>query len=235
MIRIHALTVAFGGVKAIDGLDAELSDPVCGLIGPNGAGKTTLVNVLSGLVRPTAGRVDVEGTPLLPMKPLARVRFGVRRSFQTEQVVEDLNVWNNVQAVLDHVPHTRGAAGQQIARALAHVGLLDVATLLGRELNLFQRRMVEIAKSLVGLPKLLLLDEPGAGLTEQEAGTLRRAICGVPQFCGAQVLLIDHDVDLIAATCSQTLVLDFGRRLALGPTREVLDDPAVRAAYLGTT
>ena len=94
--------------------------------------------------------------------------------------------------------------------------------------------MVEIAKSLVGAPKLLLFDEPGAGLTEQEAGSLRRAIGGVRDFCGAQVLLIDHDVDLIAATCSQTLVLDFGRRLALGPTRAVLDDPAVRAAYLGT-
>ena len=234
MIRIHGLTVAFGGVKAIDGLDAELCDPVCGLIGPNGAGKTTLVNVLSGLVRPSAGQIEVEGTPLLSLKPLARVRFGLRRSFQTEQVVEDLSVWDNVQAVLDHVPHARGAAGQQIARALAHVGLLDAATLLGRELNLFQRRMVEIAKSLVGAPKLLLLDEPGAGLTEQEAGTLRRAICAVPEFCGAQVLLIDHDVELIAATCSQTLVLDFGRRLALGPTREVLDDPAVRTAYLGT-
>ena len=115
------------------------------------------------------------------------------------------------------------------------MGLLDVATLLGHELNLYQRRMVEIAKSLVGEPKLLMLDEPGAGLTEQEAGELRRAIRAVPEFCGAQVLLIDHDVDLIAATCSQTLVLDFGRRIALGPTRDVLDDPAVRAAYLGTS
>ncbi|MEO8058527.1 MAG: ATP-binding cassette domain-containing protein [Burkholderiales bacterium] len=235
MIRIHQLTVAFGGVKAIDSLDAVLSEPVCGLIGPNGAGKTTLINVLGGLVRPSAGQVEVEGRALLPMTPLARVRFGVRRSFQTEQVVEDLSVWDNVQAVLDHVPHEQGAAGQQIARALDHVGLLDVATVLGRELNLYQRRMVEIAKSLVGEPKLLMLDEPGAGLTEQEAGELRRAIRAVPEFCGAQVLLIDHDVDLIAATCSQTLVLDFGRRIALGPTREVLDDPAVRAAYLGTT
>ncbi|MCY1523817.1 Lipopolysaccharide export system ATP-binding protein LptB [compost metagenome] len=94
--------------------------------------------------------------------------------------------------------------------------------------------MLELAKSLVGAPKLLLLDEPGAGLTEQEAGVLRRTIGAVHAFCGAQVLLIDHDVDLIAATCTQTLVLDFGRRLALGPTREVLDDPAVRKAYLGT-
>ena len=234
MIHIRSLTVSFGGVKAIDSLDAELTAPVCGLIGPNGAGKTTLVNVLSGMVPTTAGEVSVDGTPLLRMSPLARVRFGLRRSFQTEQVVEDLSVWDNVQAVLDHLPQPHSQAGQQIARALAHVGLLGAATVFGRELNLFQRRMVEMAKSLVGAPKLLLLDEPGAGLTEQEAATLRLAICGVPDFCGAQVLLIDHDVDLIAATCSQTLVLDFGRRLALGPTRAVLDDPAVRAAYLGT-
>jgi branched-chain amino acid transport system ATP-binding protein len=162
------------------------------------------------------------------------VRFGLRRSFQTEQVVEDLSVWDNVRALLDHVPHSRGDAAAQVARALAHTGLLDAATVAGHRLNLFQRRMLEIAKSLVGAPKLLLLDEPGAGLTEQEAGALRRVIGSVHAFCGAQVLLIDHDVDLIAATCTQTLVLDFGRRLALGPTREVLDDPAVRKAYLGT-
>ncbi|WP_062476234.1 ABC transporter ATP-binding protein [Variovorax boronicumulans] len=234
MIRIDDLTVAFGGVKAIDALTARLDAPVCGLIGPNGAGKTTLVNVLSGLVSPSAGRVAVDGTDLLGLKPIARVRFGLRRSFQTEQVVEDLSVWDNVRALLDHVPHARGEATAQVARALSHTGLLDVATVMGHRLNLFQRRMLELAKSLVGAPKLLLLDEPGAGLTEQEAGVLRRTIGAVHTFCGAQVLLIDHDVDLIAATCTQTLVLDFGRRLALGPTREVLDDPAVRKAYLGT-
>lgn len=234
MIRVSDLTVAFGGVKAIDGLSAELDAPVCGLIGPNGAGKTTLVNVLSGLVQPRAGTVTVDGADLLGLKPIERVRFGLRRSFQTEQVVEDLSVWDNVRALLDHVPHARGDAAGQVARALSHTGLLDVATVLGQRLNLFQRRMLEIAKSLVGAPKLLLLDEPGAGLTEQEAGALRRVIGSVHSFCGAQVLLIDHDVDLIAAICTQTLVLDFGCRLALGPTRAVLDDPAVRKAYLGT-
>jgi branched-chain amino acid transport system ATP-binding protein len=90
------------------------------------------------------------------------VRFGLRRSFQTEQVVEDLSVWDNVRALLDHVPHARAEAVAQVARALSHTDLLDVATVLGRRLNLFQRRMLEIAKSLVGAPKLLLLDEPGA-------------------------------------------------------------------------
>jgi branched-chain amino acid transport system ATP-binding protein len=93
--------------------------------------------------------------------------------------------------------------------------------------------MVEVAKALVGVPRLILFDEPGAGLDERESGVLRNAISSIPEGFGAQVLLIDHDVDLIAAICTQTLVLDFGRRLALGATRAVLDDPLVRQAYLG--
>ncbi|MEO8297585.1 MAG: ATP-binding cassette domain-containing protein [Burkholderiales bacterium] len=234
MIELEHVSVQFGAVKAIDDLSARLDASVCGLIGPNGAGKTTLVNLLSGLVQASTGSVRMGGTELLPLRPIARVRLGLRRSFQTEQVVEDLSVWDNVRAVLDHVPHERHSAAGQVAEVLAYTGLTDVATRWGRQLDLFQRRMVEVAKAMVGRPKLLLFDEPGAGLTEIESAVLRDAIVGIPEHCGAQVLLIDHDVDLIAATCTQTLVMDFGRLLALGPTREVLDDPAVRRAYLGT-
>jgi branched-chain amino acid transport system ATP-binding protein len=234
VIEIRGLSVEFGAVKAVDALDAVLDDPVCGLIGPNGAGKTTLVNLLSGFVTATRGQVLVNGTDLLPMSLSQRVRFGLRRSFQTEQVVEDLSVWDNVRAMLDHVPHASRSAREQVARALEHAGLISVATLEGAQLNLFQRRMVEVAKALVGQPRLILFDEPGAGLDEHESRALRDAIARIPACFDAQVLLIDHDVDLIAAICSQTLVMDFGRRLALGPTRAVLDDAEVRRAYLGT-
>jgi len=233
MIEIRGVSVAFGGVKAIDALDATLDAPVCGLIGPNGAGKTTLVNLVSGFVRAAAGTLVLDGTELLPLTPARRVRLGLRRSFQTEQVVEDLTVWDNVQAMLDHVPHAAADAAGEVRRALEHAGLLDVAALPGAELDLFRRRMVEVAKALVGRPRLILFDEPGAGLDERESAVLRDAIAAIPDRFGAQVLLIDHDVDLIAAVCTQTLVLDFGRRLALGPTRDVLADPAVRRAYLG--
>lgn len=233
MIRLDSVTVQFGGLKAIDELSAELDAPVCGLIGPNGAGKTTLVNVLSGLVVPRSGRVEVDGSNLLPLAPVQRVRWGLRRSFQTEQVVEDLTVWDNVRAVLDHVPAGERAIAQDVAEVLHYTHLADVATRLGSEIDLFHRRMVELARALVGRPRLLLLDEPGAGLDERESALLREALLGVQQFRGAQVLLIDHDVDLIAATCRQTLVMDFGRRLALGPTAEVLADADVRRAYLG--
>ena len=233
MIEIRDLTVAFGAVTAIDALDAVLDAPVCGLIGPNGAGKTTLVNLLSGFVPARAGEVRVDGTAVLGMDAARRVRFGLRRSFQAEQVVEDLSVWDNVQAMLDHVPHAADRADAQVHRALEHAGLLDCAAVPGAELDLFRRRMVEVAKALVGVPRLILFDEPGAGLDERESRVLRDAIAAIPGCFGAQVLLIDHDVDLIAAICTQTLVLDFGRRLALGATRAVLDDPAVRQAYLG--
>lgn len=233
MIALNDVTVQFGGLKAIDGLSAGLEAPVCGLIGPNGAGKTTLVNLLSGLVTARSGAVQIDGTDLLRLSALQRVRWGLRRSFQTEQVVEDLTVWDNVRAVLDHVPSGSRSASQEVADVLSYTGLGDVATTLGGEIDLFHRRMVELAKALVGQPRLLLLDEPGAGLDERESARLREAIRGTWDFRHAQILLIDHDVDLIAATCEETLVMDFGRRLKLGPTSDVLVDPDVRRAYLG--
>lgn len=233
MIDVAGLTVRFGGTTAIDDLTACLDAPICGLIGPNGAGKTTLLNVISGFVTPSAGRIAVNDTALDGLGPVQRVRLGIRRSFQTEQVVDDLDVRDNVRALLDHLPPFGRSAAEEIERVLAYVGLIDVATRLGASLDLYQRRMVELAKALAGAPRLLLLDEPGAGLNEIESGRLRELILGAPEFCGGQVLLIDHDVDLISATCAQTLVLDFGKRLALGETRSVMTDPAVRIAYLG--
>lgn len=234
MISISHLRVQFGGIKAIDDLTVSLNAPVCGLIGPNGAGKTTLVNVISGLVRPVGGQIHVDGDSLLEISPVQRVRWGLRRSFQTEQVVEDLNVWDNVLAVLEQMPHAGRDAAGEVASVLDYTGLASVATRMGHQINLFERRMVELAKALVGRPRLLLLDEPGAGLNEQEAVRLREAIIGIPAFRQAQVLLIDHDVELITDTCQETLVLDFGRLLALGPTRDVLESPEVRKAYLGS-
>jgi len=236
MMVIDRLTVQFGQVRPIDGLCAELSAPIAGLIGPNGAGKTTLLNVLSGFVQPVEGSVSLNGVTLLTLKPLQRVRAGLRRSFQTEQVVEDLSVAGNLAALADHVLPLSTKTGQRnvhIGEALAFVGLQSVAHTLGAELNLFQRRMVELGKCLIGQPTLILLDEPAAGLTDEESAALRDVVLRIPAHYRAQVLVIDHDVELIRALCSQTLVLDYGRKLALGATDAVLADPAVRRAYLG--
>ena len=232
MIEIANLTVRFGGIKPIDQLSARLDAPVSGLIGPNGAGKTTLLNVLSGFVRPQEGSILLAGAPLLPLSPLARVQAGLRRSFQTEQVVEDLSTWDNLAAIADNVVPAAGRRAA-IAAALAFVGLSRRAHHAGRELNLFERRLVELGKCLVGRPKLILLDEPAAGLTDEEGARLRDLVLRIPAETGARVVVIDHDVELIRAMCSQTLVLDYGKRLALGPTDAVLEDEAVRRAYLG--
>ncbi|MBR1217721.1 ABC transporter ATP-binding protein [Bradyrhizobium sp. U87765 SZCCT0131] len=233
MIRIRDVTVQFGAVRPLEALSADLAAPIVGLIGPNGAGKTTLLNVLSGFVRPRQGAIDIDGTNLLALTPTRRVAFGLRRTFQTEQIADDLTAWDNVLAIADHMPRGGSAPEEQVERALHYVGLGSVAQTLGAALNLFERRLLEIAKALVGKPRLILMDEPAAGLNEAESMLLKQRIVGIPSTFGAQILLIDHDVDLIAVTCTETLVLDFGKRLALGPTRAVLDEPVVREAYLG--
>lgn len=234
MIRIENLTVQFGGVRPLDGLSCELSAPIVGLIGPNGAGKTTLLNVLSGFVRPLSGTVAVNQTEIGDMSPIQRVRLGIRRSFQQELVVEDLTASDNILAIADHVCHERAERAAAVDRVIQFVGLTARRNTRGRQLNLLERRMVEIAKTLVGAPQVILLDEPGAGLNEAETQTLRKLLIDIPGQFGAQVILIDHDAELIASVCIETMVLDFGKRIALGSTRAVLEDPAVRRAYLGT-
>jgi branched-chain amino acid transport system ATP-binding protein len=233
MIKIDALTVKFGGITPLDALDAEFAAPICGLIGPNGAGKTTLLNVLSGFVRPIKGTILLGDALLLGLSPRRRVSLGLRRTFQQELVVDELTAMENIQAVADHVSADYASAGREVAVALDFVGLSERRNVLGRQLNLFERRMVEIAKTLIGRPKVILMDEPGAGLNETETEQLRRLLMQIPTAFDTQLVLIDHDADLIASVCVETLVLDFGKRLAMGPTRAVLDDPVVRRAYLG--
>ena len=233
MIRIDALTVKFGGIKPLDAIDARFEAPICGLIGPNGAGKTTLLNVLSGFVAPIEGTILLNDMLLLKLSPHRRVGIGLRRTFQQELVVDDLTAMENIQAIADHVSSGRISAHREIETALEFVSLGAKRHVLGRQLNLFDRRMVEIAKTLIGQPKVILMDEPGAGLNEAETERLRRLLIGIPSAFSSQLVLIDHDADLIASVCVETLVLDFGRRLAMGPTRAVLDDPVVRRAYLG--
>jgi branched-chain amino acid transport system ATP-binding protein len=226
--------VEFGGIRPIDNLTVNLTGPIVGVVGPNGAGKTTLLNVFSGFVMPMAGSVTVFGENLLAMPPHRRARWGLRRTFQTEQVVEDLSVWDNVAVMLDTVRLSRQERRTQVQSALHFVGLDGSEMRLGQELNSYERRLVEIARAIVGKPRVVLMDEPGAGLSEAESAGLQSIINGIPGYCGAMVVLVDHDVSLIAATCASTAVLDFGSLIAYGPTAEVLRDERVKAAYLGT-
>jgi len=233
MINIDNLAVEFGGVRPIHNLTVDLTDTIVGVVGPNGAGKTTLLNVFSGFVIPVSGSVKAFGQDLLAMPAHRRAQWGLRRTFQTEQVVEDLSVWDNVVVMLDTVRLSGRERREQVQAALNLAGLAGSEARFGQDLNAYERRRVEIARAIVGQPRIVLMDEPGAGLSQAESEELQAIIKAIPDHYNAMVVLIDHDVSLIAATCTSTAVLDFGSLITHGPTGEVLRDERVKAAYLG--
>ena len=234
MIEVSALTVRFGGVIPIDGMTVTFPGGTCGLIGPNGAGKTTFFNVLSGFVRPAAGSVRAFGEDILAMADYRRARWGLRRTFQTEQAVEGLSVFDNVLMVHENTSSDRSSRREEVAEALAFVGLDKVASQTVAVLGARERRLVEVARAVTGKPRVVLLDEPAAGLPDEETEHLGRVISSIPEKFGALVILVDHDMSLVSACCQTTAVLDFGKLIASGPTAEVLRDEHVMRAYIGT-
>jgi len=235
MMEIVGLTVRFGGVTPLDDMTVTFGSGTCGLIGPNGAGKTTFFNVLSGFVRPLSGTVRALGDNLLAMPHYQRARWGLRRTFQTEQAIEELSVADNVALAHEHSRQgSRASRRADVQSALAFVGLevsphVKVETLGARD-----RRLVEIARAVVGRPRVVLLDEPAAGLPDEETKHLGHVIRRIPEHTGALAVLVDHDMSLVSACCDTTAVLDFGKLIAAGPTAEVLRDENVVRAYLGT-
>jgi branched-chain amino acid transport system ATP-binding protein len=234
MIEVDGLTVRFGGVVPIDDMTLTLSGGTCGLIGPNGAGKTTFFNVLSGFVKPVAGAVHAFGDDLLAMADYRRARWGLRRTFQTEQAIADLSVFDNVLLVRENTQGGRATPRQDVSDAVAFVGLEPEADRRVGTLGAAQRRLVEVARAVVGSPRVVLLDEPAAGLPDDETEHLGRLIRRIPEEIGASVVLVDHDMSLVSACCETTAVLDFGKLIASGATADVLRDAHVIRAYLGT-
>jgi branched-chain amino acid transport system ATP-binding protein len=235
MIKVENLEVRFGGVKPIDRMSVTFPGGTCGLIGPNGAGKTTFFNVLSGFVKPAGGTVTAFDEDLLAMTDFRRARWGLRRTFQTEQAIEELSLYDNVAMVEEHSSNNGGSSRREdVLGSLGFVGLgdLDPHTKVGT-LGARERRLVEIARAVVGKPRAVLLDEPAAGLPDEETVHLGSVIRRIPKEIGALVILVDHDMTLVSACCELTSVLDFGKLIASGPTDEVLRDEHVIRAYLG--
>ncbi len=249
MLEVTELGISFGGLRAVDALTMKIEKgALVGLIGPNGAGKTTVFNMLTGVYRPTDGGIRLDGENLIGKAPHEICRLGVARTFQNIRLFSKLTVLDNVKTALHN------EIGYTLAESLLHLGsfhkkeremderALDILKVFGLDgkrdltaanLPYGQQRKLEIARALGTSPKLLLLDEPAAGMNPQETGELMETIELVRKKYGVTVLLIEHDMKLVSGICEYLYVLNFGRELAQGTPAEVLHNPEVVTAYLG--
>lgn len=232
---ISGLRKKFGGVVAIDGIDIAIDDEgITGVIGPNGSGKTTLFNVVTGVHKPTAGRVVWDGEDITGQPAHRIARRGLVRTFQQAMSYPGLSVRDNVRIGHEHGRDLRGADKRWTnpEDILRFVGLAGREEEIAGSLSFGNLRRLGIAVALAAEPLMLLLDEPAAGLSDSEAGDLRDLILRFPGM-GIGVCLIDHDMALMGAVCTRFIVLNFGTKITEGPPEVVLKDPKVLEVYLG--
>jgi ABC-type branched-subunit amino acid transport system ATPase component len=236
VLRTEGLGKRFGGVGALSDVSVEIpAGQVLGLIGPNGAGKTTLVNCVSGVLSPSAGRVFLGGSEITGWPRHRRARAGLSRTFQNLRLFPDLTVAENVEAGL--VAHGRTNISERNARvrqALEAQGLDHLQRTPVGSLAFGLQRRVEIARSLIGRPSVLLLDEPSAGLGREETAAMRDLLMAEKREVGFAILIIAHDVSLIMELSDRVAVLHEGRLIFLGTPEQVAKEPAVLEAYFST-
>ena len=241
------ITRSFSGIRALDDVTLRVVDGErVGLIGPNGAGKTTLFNCILGSLRPDSGSVILNGVDLGSLPVHRRARMGMGRTFQRIELFSDTTVVEHL-LIAERVRRGNGALWKDLlgrgrptpdeirccAEVLDLLGLTDLAEEPIESLSLGQGRLVEVGRALVTGPRLLLLDEPSSGLDRAETDALAATLAEIQREKGFAVLLVEHDVELVAAFTDRTYVLDFGRLIANGPTEEMMADAEVRRAYLG--
>jgi len=234
LLKVDRLSRSFGSLKVVDGVSFEVADgEALGIIGPNGAGKSTLFNLIAGTLRPDAGRIEFLGRDVTRAPAQARCRAGIARSHQIPAPFDNLTVFENL---LVAATHGRGKRERDVVEACGDIleltGLLPLADRPGRSLTLLERKRLEMARALATGPRLLLLDEIAGGLTEAECGELIATIRALRRS-GLTIVWIEHIVQALLAVAGRLLVLDFGKTIAQGEPRAVMNSPQVREIYLG--
>ena len=235
VLKVEGLRKSFGAVSVIDGIDLEISSSQRHLIlGANGAGKTTFFNLLTGQLPASAGRIEFCAEEITWMPARERARRGLGRTFQIASLFPDLTIFDNLRLAAT-APTVRKRAGEpaaaSIERALEEAGFKARARSLAGQLSYGEQRRLEIALALIGRPRMLLLDEPMAGLTRTERLALSQRIVDLSSSTG--ILLIEHDLDIALSLAERLTVFDVGRVIADGPVNDVMADSTVRKVYLG--
>jgi branched-chain amino acid transport system ATP-binding protein len=231
---VDSVSKHFYQLRAVDGVSLRLEPgEILGLIGPNGSGKTTLINVVTGVLPPTGGRVFASGRDLTGRPAYQIARAGLARTFQRVRLFGGLSVLENVMVAAMTVGARRAEAGARAEAALARMGVERWASTPATALPYGHERMVEVARALAMQPRFLFLDEPAAGLNEDESEELLTRLAKVPAESGLGMLIVDHDMRLIMRLCHRLHVLNYGRTIAEGTPQEVRAVPEVVEAYLG--
>lgn len=249
LLEVKNLGISFGGLRAVDDFDVSIKKgQLYGLIGPNGAGKTTVFNLLTGVYKPSEGIIKLDGVNITGLKTIEINKAGIARTFQNIRLFKELTVLDNVKAGLhNHYKYstvegilrlpgyfkTEKAMNERAMELLKVFELDEEANLLASNLPYGKQRKLEIARALATEPKLLLLDEPAAGMNPNETAELMHTIRFVRDSFDMTILLIEHDMKLVSGICEKLTVLNFGQVLTQGDTSEVLNDKRVITAYLG--